>query len=60
MAINSLTVNGSTNTMVTIYGSDEALASIEYIPVNVNVEGLSETTEFKVELTKPTDVKSMS
>lgn len=60
MGISNIIVNNNENTSVTIYGSKESLASIEYIPVEINVEGLAETTQFKVELVKPTGVKHMS
>ena len=60
MGISSLTVNKNENTTITIYGSEEVLSTIEYIPVNINVDGLSESTEFNVDLEKPNGVKSMS
>ena len=60
MGISNLTINDNSNMMVTIYGSSEALSAVDYIPVRINVEGLSESSEFKVELTKPVDIKSMS
>ena len=60
MGISNLTINDNSNMMVTIYGSNEALSAVDYIPVRINVEGLSESSEFKVELTKPVDIKSMS
>ena len=60
MGISNLTINNNANMMVTIYGNSDALAAVDYIPVKINVDGLSETSEFKVELTKPVDIKSMS
>lgn len=60
MGISNLTINGSANMTVTIYGSSDALSAVDYIPVEIDVDGLSETSEFKVELTKPVDIKSMS
>ncbi len=60
MAISNLTVNDNEDTLITIYGTSEALANIEYIPVYVNVDGLTESQEFKVQLEKPEGVKSMS
>ena len=60
MGISNLIVNNNENTTVTIYGPSEILATIEYIPVYVNVEGLSEDTQFKVDLEKPAGVKYLS
>lgn len=60
MGISSFLINNNSNGNVTIYGTTEALADIEYIPVNINVDGLTESTQFKVELEKPTGVKYMS
>lgn len=45
---------------VTVYGTSEVLASLEYIPVNISVENLKDKTEFKVELDKPAGVRTMS
>ena len=60
MGISNLIVNNNENTTVTIYGPTETISAIEYLPVYVNVEGLSEDTQFKVDLQKPTGVKYMS
>lgn len=60
MGISSFTINNNENTRITIYGSEDVLSSIEYVPVNIDVSGLSESAEFKVDLKKPTGVKSMS
>ena len=60
MGISNLIINNNENTTVTIYGPTETLANIEYIPVYVNVEGLSEDTQFKVDLEKPAGVKYLS
>ena len=60
MGISSLNVNNNENTTVMVYGPEELLSTIEYIPVEVDVEGLSESTEFKVDLDKPAGVKSLS
>lgn len=60
MGISNFTINGNSGMNVTIYGSEEVLSKIEYIPIEINVDGLTESTEFKVELKKPTGVKSMS
>lgn len=47
-------------TNVTIYGSEDVLANINYIPVNVDVEGLKADKEYNVTLDKPVGVNSMS
>ncbi len=60
MGISNLIVNNNENTTVTIYGPTETISTIEYLPVYVNVEGLSEDTQFKVDLDKPNGVKYMS
>lgn len=60
MGISNLIVNNNENTMVTLYGPSEVLSTIEYLPVNINVDGLSEDTQFRVNLEKPNGVKHMS
>ena len=60
MGISNLIVNNNENTTVTIYGPTETISAIEYLPVYVNVDGLSEDTQFKVDLEKPAGVKYMS
>lgn len=60
MGISNFLINNNENSNVTIYGPTEVLSTIEYIPVNINVEGLTESTQFKVELEKPTGIKHMS
>ncbi len=60
MGISNLTINDNEDTSIIIYGPEEVLANIEYIPVYVDVEGLTASQEFKVQLEKPTDIKSMS
>lgn len=60
MSISNFLINGNATGSVTVYGTAEALANIEYIPARINVDGLSESTQFKVELEKPAGVKYMS
>lgn len=60
MAISNFVINNNQQNTVTIYGTDDVLSTIDYIPISINVEGLSESTEFKVELEKPVGVKFMS
>ena len=45
---------------VSIYGNDSALSKISYIPVNINVDGLSKKTEQTVNLSVPSGVKEIS
>ena len=45
---------------VTIYGESDALEKITYIPVNINVEGLSKNNEYTVNLSVPSGVRDMS
>lgn len=45
---------------VTIYGDSEALDSIQSIDVDIDVSDLKEDSTFKVEIKKPSGVKSMS
>jgi YbbR domain-containing protein len=56
-AIDSLTCD---ETNVTIYGSEEVLAGINYIPININVEGLKANKEYNVTITKPVGVNAIS
>ena len=60
MGISNFIINNNENTNVTIYGPSEVLSTIEYIPAYINIEGLSEDTQFKVDLEKPVGVKYMS
>ena len=44
---------------VTIYGSEEALASIDSLPVEIDVTGLSENKDYTVTLKRPNGVTSI-
>lgn len=57
LAIDSIDIN---ETKVTIYGEEEVLSGINYIPVEIDVSGLKEDKQYKLELSKPVGVKSMS
>ncbi|MDD3452858.1 MAG: CdaR family protein [Bacilli bacterium] len=57
LAISSINLS---ETKVTVYGDSETLASLKYIPVEIDVTGLKEDKNFKVELTKPVGIKSLS
>lgn len=56
-AISSM--NSSEN-KVTIYGDESVLENITYIPVEIDVTGLKENKEYKVELSKPVGISSLS
>ncbi|MCD8562201.1 MAG: hypothetical protein LRY26_00100 [Bacilli bacterium] len=56
-AISSITSNV---TSVTIYGEEAALSAINSIPIEVNVEGLRENQEYRLELIKPVGIKHMT
>lgn len=60
MGISNIAINNNEMTSVKIYGSEDVLAGVEYIPVEIDVNELSESTQYKVELPKPTGVKYMS
>lgn len=47
-------------TNVTVYGDEDVLADLKYIPLEVDVTGLKENHKFKLELEKPVGIKSMS
>jgi len=56
-AIESTTTSVSN---ITIYGDEESLKSIEYIPVKVDITNLSAYKEYNVNLEKPSGVRDMS
>ena len=57
VAIKSLT--SSTNS-VTVYGNQEAIDLIEYLPVTVDVSGVKEDKTYKVNLSKPSGIREIS
>lgn len=56
-AISSISMSESN---VTVYGTKDALDELEYIPLRVDVTGLREDREYKLDLTKPKGIRSMS
>ncbi len=56
-AINTLELSSNT---VTVYGPEDVLANIKNIPLEINVDGLKESRQYKKELVKPVGVKSLS
>jgi len=57
LAISSIELSA---TKVTVYGDSAALAGLNYIPVQIDVANLKANKTYKVELTKPVGVKSLS
>lgn len=57
LAISAIDVN---ETKVTVYGDEETLANLKYIPVTIDVSDLKESHQYKLELSKPVGVRSMS
>ena len=47
-------------TKATIYGNQSSLQKISYIPVNINVDGISKKTELTINLSLPSGVKEIS
>lgn len=45
---------------VVVYGNQSVLDNLQYVPVTVDVDGLKENKEYKLEVTKPKGIKSMS
>ena len=56
-AIGSTTTN---ITNITIYGDEESLKSIEYVPVKIDISNLSSNKEYTINLEKPNGVRDMS
>lgn len=55
-AIASITTN---ETKVKVYGSEEALEKLTFVPVKIDVSDLKENRTYKMEIAKPSGVKSM-
>lgn len=55
-AISALTPSSNS---ITIYGSEESLANVEFVPVYIDVNGLSADKTFNVNITKPTGVREI-
>ncbi len=45
---------------ITIYGDEDSLRNIEYVPVKIDISNLSAYKEFNVNLEKPSGVRDMS
>ena len=57
LAIDSIEAN---ETKVVVYGDTATLDDLKYIPVEIDVSDLKENREYKLELSKPVGVRSMS
>lgn len=55
-AISSINMS---NSSVKVYGPKNVLEKLEYIPLEVDVSGLKEDRDYKLDLTKPKGVRSM-
>lgn len=56
-AISSIEVS---ETNVVVYGNEETLNSLTYIPVEIDVNDLNSNKQYKLELEKPVGIKQMS
>jgi len=57
VAIESLT---STINTVTIYGNQDVVNDIEYLPVTVDVDGVKENKTYNINIVKPTGIREVS
>lgn len=56
-AINTIEAS---ETKVTVYGDEEILDKLTYIPIEIDVDGLNSDKSYKIELSKPVGITSMS
>lgn len=56
-AISSIT---QTVKEVTVYGPTDVLSTLQYIPIEISVEGIKDKTDFNVEIERPTGIRYMS
>ncbi len=45
---------------VTVYGTAEALSSLQNIPIEISVEGIKSKTDYNVEIERPAGIRAMS
>ena len=57
IAISSLTPSVNE---VTLYGSQEALDKIDYLPVKIDISGITDNKNYTVNLTNPTGIREIS
>lgn len=56
----AISVISSSNTKITLYGNENVLSNIEYLPVEVDVTKLGENKEFNIALTTPEGIRELS
>ena len=56
-AISSMSANVS---QVTVYGDESVISELQYIPVEIDVTGLSETKTYNIVIDKPTGIRDIS
>ena len=56
-AIDSLTASATT---ITVYGSEDSLANVSFVPVYVDVNNVSANKDYTVNVTKPAGVREVS
>jgi len=56
-AISSMSANVS---QVTVYGDEEVISNLQYIPVEIDVTALSETKTYNIVIDKPTGIRDIS
>ena len=56
-AISSLTPSSNS---IEIYGNEESIAKVEYVPVYVDINGVSENKSYTVNIDKPAGVRELS
>ena len=61
-AIASITINNSENYSIDVYGEESEIKNITSVPVTINVDGLGSDSvkNYKVTISKPAGVRSMS
>ncbi len=45
---------------VTIYGPEDALSSLQFIPIEISVDGIKDKTDYNVEIERPAGIRAMS
>lgn len=50
----------SSVSQVTVYGDEEVISNLQYIPVEIDVTGLSETKTYNIVIDKPTGIRDIS
>lgn len=56
----AISVISSNSTKITLYGSEDVLSDIEYLPVEIDVTKLGTNKEFNIALTAPEGIRELS